>query len=103
MWIFVTLLPTLSLNSKRKDHELCVRDYAGWAIWAVGFFFEALADHQKSVFKANAENAGQFITSGLWSISRHPNYFGEILMWLGLYISFLKSAWLGAHQRYFSS
>ncbi|ELT87489.1 hypothetical protein CAPTEDRAFT_113160 [Capitella teleta] len=87
VWVFVTLLPTLILNSKKSDQELTKRDYAGWTLWAIGFVFEALADHQKSVFRANPENAGRFIQSGLWGISRHPNYFGEILMWLGMYLS----------------
>ncbi|XP_050418957.1 uncharacterized protein LOC126832280 [Patella vulgata] len=87
VWIFITLLPTLIVNSKQRDRDLTTNDYIGWAIWALGFFFEAVGDYQKSVFRANPDNAGKFISTGLWSISRHPNYFGEILMWLGIYIS----------------
>ncbi|ESO82198.1 hypothetical protein LOTGIDRAFT_179919 [Lottia gigantea] len=87
LWVFVTLLPTLIVNSKQKDRKLTTNDYMGWTIWAIGFLFEALGDYQKSVFRANPDNAGKFINTGLWSISRHPNYFGEILMWLGLYLS----------------
>lgn len=56
-------------------------------MWVFGFLFEVIADHQKSRFKSNPDNAGKFINEGLWSLSRHPNYFGEILMWSGLYLS----------------
>ncbi|XP_074659189.1 uncharacterized protein LOC141911959 [Tubulanus polymorphus] len=87
IWVFVTLLPSLILNSKTVDRPLGWRDYAGWSIWAVGFLTEVLADYQKSVFRNNPENKGKFISSGLWSLSRHPNYFGEILLWFGLYLS----------------
>ena len=63
------------------------QDYIGWSLFGVGFLFETIADLQKTVFRANEKNAGKFITSGLWGISRHPNYFGEIILWFGLYIS----------------
>merc|ERR1712004_50407 len=87
MWVFLTLLPTLILNGKREDKPLATRDYVGWGMWATGFLFEVLADYQKSQFKADPANKGQFIRSGLWGISRHPNYFGEILAWSGLFLS----------------
>jgi len=87
IWVFVTLLPTLLLNSSRRNPPIGTRDYIGWGIWTIGFIFEVVADAQKSIFRANPQNKGKFITSGLWSISRHPNYFGEISLWFGLYIS----------------
>jgi len=87
IWVFITLLPTLLLNSSRKNPPIGGRDYIGWAIWGMGFLFEVVADAQKTFFRAVPENKGKFITSGLWSISRHPNYFGEISLWFGIYIA----------------
>lgn len=57
MWIFITLLPLLVLNDKKQDQPICTRDYAGWTLWGIGFLFEVIADYQKSVFKANPDNA----------------------------------------------
>lgn len=87
IWVFVTLLPTLVLNLKQIYKPVGWRDYVGWSIWFAGFAIEVIADHQKTSFRANPDNSGRFITSGLWSISRHPNYFGEIVMWCGLWLS----------------
>lgn len=58
----------------------------GLIIWAVGFGTEAVADNQKRKFKADPANKGKFISTGLWSKSRHPNYFGEIVTWVGVAI-----------------
>nr|WP_237462901.1 DUF1295 domain-containing protein [Leucobacter chromiireducens] len=58
----------------------------GVVVWLAGFAFEVIADLQKSAFKADPRNAGKFIRSGLWSTSRHPNYFGEILLWIGVFL-----------------
>jgi len=87
VWVFVTLLPTLMLNNQTNDKPIGKQDYLGWAMWATGMFFEVLADYQKTAFRNDPANQGKFITSGLWSLSRHPNYFGEILLWFGLYVS----------------
>ncbi|XAS64765.1 DUF1295 domain-containing protein [Pseudarthrobacter sp. So.54] len=58
----------------------------GFLVWALGFAIEAMADLQKSRFNAESANKGTFISTGLWSKSRHPNYFGEILLWIGVAI-----------------
>jgi len=87
VWVWVTLLPTLIANTQRRNPTLGTRDYIGWTVWAGGFLIELVADMQKSIFKADPTNEGKFIQSGLWSLSRHPNYFGEISLWFGVYIS----------------
>jgi len=58
----------------------------GIAVWVLGMVVEIAADAQKTAFKADPANKGRFIRSGLWSRSRHPNYFGEIVIWLGVFL-----------------
>ncbi|MDJ0320938.1 DUF1295 domain-containing protein [Pseudarthrobacter sp. PS3-L1] len=58
----------------------------GLVVWIIGFGIEAVADSQKRAFAADPQNKGKFISNGLWSKSRHPNYFGEIVLWLGVAI-----------------
>ena len=53
----MTLLPTMIVNSEKKDKPLGIRDYLGWALWVAGFLMEATADYQKTVFKADPDNA----------------------------------------------
>lgn len=60
--------------------------WLGLCCWIIGFYFQALADWQLSVFKSTQKNKGLIIQTGLWKYSRHPNYFGEILMWWGIFI-----------------
>lgn len=69
--------------------------FLGVALWVLGFTLEVVADYQKRVFKQNPENKGKFINVGLWSRARHPNYFGEILLWFGaaLTASVALSGW----------
>lgn len=58
----------------------------GAAIWIIGFFFETLGDLQLSQFIANPENKGKIMTTGLWRFTRHPNYFGEVSQWWGIFL-----------------
>lgn len=60
--------------------------WLGVALWLVGFLWEAIADWQLSRFKSDPGNKGKIFTGGLWSLSRHPNYFGEILLWWGIFL-----------------
>jgi steroid 5-alpha reductase family enzyme len=60
--------------------------FSGVAVWVVGFIFESIADEQLRRFKANAANKGKFMIRGLWSWSRHPNYFGEVMQWWGMWL-----------------
>ncbi len=58
--------------------------YIGLLVFIIGFLIEVIADNQKTAFRAVPGNANSFITTGLWSVSRHPNYFGEVTLWLGI-------------------
>lgn len=58
----------------------------GMVIWIVGFFFESVGDHQLKTFLSRPSNKGKLMTKGLWSLTRHPNYFGEATQWWGIYI-----------------
>lgn len=60
--------------------------FLGIAIWGVGFFFEAVSDHQLLTFKRIAKNKGKLFNKGLWRYSRHPNYFGEATQWWGVFL-----------------
>lgn len=71
-------------------------DMLGLFIFGTGFMTEMIADHQLALFKKNPANSGKIMTTGLWSISRHPNYFGEALVWWG--ISFYA---LGLHNGWY--
>jgi steroid 5-alpha reductase family enzyme len=87
VWVFLTMLPVLMLNLFPDFIPFGIYDYIGMPIWAFGFIFEVISDHQKSVFRTIAENKNRWIQNGLWSISRHPNYFGEIVLWIGVAIA----------------
>jgi len=60
--------------------------WVGLCFWVIGFYFQAVADWQLAVFKSDKNNKNLIIQSGLWKYSRHPNYFGEILMWWSIFI-----------------
>ena len=60
--------------------------WIGLCCWVIGFYFQAVADWQLTVFKLNPNNKGVIIQTGLWKYSRHPNYFGEIVMWWSIFI-----------------
>lgn len=82
---WVVMLPALFVLS-HNDISLTRLSYIGLAIWAGGLSIEAVADIQKYNFNAQSKNKGKWIAQGLWSWSRHPNYFGEISVWTGTYL-----------------
>lgn len=84
LWVTFTLATALAAITSPFKKEMGLFAVIGLVIWAVGFAFEAIADAQKSAFKADPRNKGKFIHTGLWSRSRHPNYFGEIVLWIGV-------------------
>ena len=105
LWVCITSAPALCVITSEvlkydKLGELIPIDYSliyiGIFIWCFGFLFECIADFQKIIFKSKIKNKDKFINSGLWSVSRHPNYFGEIILWIG--ISMISSSMLTGWQ-----
>ena len=84
LWVFTCLLPSIVVLTSSKSIELDIITISGIIIWVFGFIFEVVADKQKTEF--NKKNKGRFISTGLWSLTRHPNYFGEFTLWAGLAI-----------------
>ncbi|MBN2047580.1 MAG: DUF1295 domain-containing protein [Anaerolineaceae bacterium] len=84
LWITFTAAAALIAITSAERKPLDWFAYLGLAIWLFGFAFEVIADAQKNWFRADPKNKGKFIHTGLWSRSRHPNYFGEITLWVGV-------------------
>ncbi len=84
LWVTFTAAAALVTITTANRKELDVFALVGLLLWLVGFTVEVTADAQKSRFNADPQNKGKFIHTGLWSRSRHPNYFGEIALWLGI-------------------
>ena len=84
LWVTFTAAAAFVAITTAEQKELGLFAFVGLLIWAVGFGIEVVADNQKTAFRADPANKGKFINSGLWARSRHPNYFGEILLWVGV-------------------
>jgi len=84
LWVVLTAAPVFIAITSATRIEPNVFTWVGLILWIIGFGIEVIADSQKSAFRKVPENKGKFISTGLWSKSRHPNYFGEILLWLGV-------------------
>ena len=86
LWVTFSLAAALAAITSVIKVKLGLFALVGFLVWALGFGIEVIADRQKSKFNAVSENKGKFINVGLWSWSRHPNYFGEIVLWIGVAI-----------------
>ena len=84
--VAVVMLPVSYLLDANHPSGLGSWSIVGAAVWLVGLLVEAVADAQKAAFRAKDENRGRFVAGGLWRYSRHPNYFGEMLVWWGLFV-----------------
>ena len=84
LWVAFSLAAALAAITSTLRRDLDLFAVMGTVIWLTGFLIEVIADRQKSAFNAMPGNKGKFIQSGLWSWSRHPNYFGEIVLWIGV-------------------
>ena len=98
LWISTTLLAAMICIGHRAPSALGIVDAVGLLLWVGGFAIEAISDEQKRRFRKSSSRDG-FISTGLWAWSRHPNYFGEILLWTGIAIiasaSMTGLGWLG--------
>jgi steroid 5-alpha reductase family enzyme len=83
-WVVMTSCAALTAILGAGQRAVGVIYVMGAVMWVAGFAFEVIADRQKSQFREDPANAGRFINTGLWARSRHPNYFGEILLWAGI-------------------
>ncbi|MEL7185824.1 MAG: DUF1295 domain-containing protein [Pseudomonadota bacterium] len=86
LWVLLTAAAALAIITGGTREPLGAIGIAGIAIWVIGMLIEIVADRQKSKFKDDPDNDGKFINVGLWAWSRHPNYFGEIVLWAGMAI-----------------
>ena len=86
LWVILTASAALAAITTTDRAPIGVFFWVGAAIWLIGITFEAVADAQKSKFKSDPDNDGDFINVGLWKWSRHPNYFGEITLWTGILV-----------------
>ena len=86
LWVTITAGAALAAITAADKEDFGLVGSIGLAVWLLGFGFEVVADRQKSAFRADRANEGRFITTGLWAWSRHPNYFGELVLWVGVAI-----------------
>ena len=105
LWVLFTLFGALTILTSNNNQNFGILDIIGILIWIIGFVIEVVSDRQKSEFKSHESNDGKFIQSGLWKYSRHPNYFGEILIWTGIAIIGISVysgfGWLGLISPFF--
>ena len=86
LWVSFSLAAALVVITSPNVLSSVFFAIIGLIVWLIGFGIEVIADRQKSQFNADPANKGKFISTGLWSWSRHPNYFGEIVLWVGVMI-----------------
>lgn len=83
--LLIIAYPVILINYS-EEPGITFLDILGLIIWLYGFFFEAVGDYQLLKFKGQAKNKGKIMTQGLWKYTRHPNYFGETVMWWGIFL-----------------
>jgi len=93
--IWIISAPFLTAQTSGFPAILTPVDWLGTWVWIIGFLWEAVGDLQLMLFKANPANRGNLLTTGLWKTTRHPNYFGEAVLWWGYYLIALAAggAW----------
>jgi steroid 5-alpha reductase family enzyme len=96
IFLFIIVMPVLLIN-KNIEIAFGFFDFLGVIFWLVGFFFEVVGDLQLARFIKDPANKGRLMKSGLWAYTRHPNYFGEVTQWWGIWFIALNvpNGWLG--------
>ncbi len=85
-FLFLILLPVLLVNKSENIGAFGVFGYLGVFVWLIGFFFESVGDAQLAAFIRDSRNKGKLMQYGLWQYTRHPNYFGEVTQWWGIWL-----------------
>lgn len=83
--LFLVSIPVMFINNSNSNN-FGLLEIVGFIIWGIGFYFESTGDRQLKEFISNPLNKGKLMESGLWRYSRHPNYFGEVTQWWGIFI-----------------
>jgi len=95
-WVWIVSLPpvliagieaSLADNPNKENISVTWYEVGAWVVALFGVFLESTADLQKNAFKNNPDNRGRFCDAGVWSLSRHPNYLGDILLWWGMFVA----------------
>ena len=86
IWVFATIAPVVFVNGDSTNPSLSAIDWIGWIVYVIGFLSQVVADYQKFQFRKDPKNKGIICQVGIWKYSRHPNYFGEIMLWAGIFI-----------------
>jgi len=89
--LLLIVISPITLVASNQQPVTGYLDYLGLIVWVIGFFFETVGDYQLSKFVKNPENRGKLMTVGLWKYTRHPNYFGEVTMWWGIFLIAVSS------------
>lgn len=92
---YIVTLPIIYGNITKQ--QIYWYNWLGVILWGIGFFFESYGDYQLKQFKKSPLNKGKIMDKGLWSLTRHPNYFGDSAMWFGIFliaISNIKGIWI---------
>lgn len=84
LFLFLIIQPVIFIHH-RISSSLGIFDFIGLLVWVIGFYFESTGDSQLKQFISNPANKGKLMQTGLWKYSRHPNYFGEVTQWWGIF------------------
>jgi len=85
-FFLLIIISPVAIVAAHTQPDLSMLDFIGIAVWCIGFYFQTVGDFQLLRFIKNPLNKGQVMSKGLWKYTRHPNYFGEVTMWWGIFL-----------------